>query len=205
MGYIRKNASRRWKRLKRRYGRAEGVDSLILVRCTGGSGAQLELLQKGRQRDGGWVSRLSCPAFIGRCGYGKIQEGDEKTPVGTFTPTEAFGIKEDPGCHALPYTKLEWYHYWSGEQATYNKMVDVRTLGREEMEGEHLISFVPHYHYALDMGYNRACTYLKGSALFLHCFGSKPYTGGCVAVSEENMREILQKLDGGIRICIYPA
>ena len=27
----------------------------------------------------------------------------------------------------------------------------------------------------------------KGSAIFLHCFGTKGYTGGCVAVSRENM------------------
>ena len=35
----------------------------------------------------------------------------------------------------------------------------------------------------------------KGSAMFLHCFGLKGYTGGCVAVSRENMEFIMNFLD----------
>ena len=35
-----------------------------------------------------------------------------------------------------------------------------------------------------------------GSAIFLHCLGpNKPYTGGCVAIPQEQMIRVLQLID----------
>ena len=83
-------------------------------------------------------------------------------------------------------------------------MVDSRKLGHIPANSEHLLDYVPHYNYALDIGYNRKCVFGKGSAIFMHCFGTNPYTGGCVAVSEENMKTVLLNATKRTRICIYP-
>ena len=46
--------------------------------------------------------------------------------------------------------------------------------------------------------------YKKGAAIFLHCTGSNPYTGGCVAVKEKYMKKIMKTVDKNAKICIYP-
>lgn len=131
-----------------------------------------------------------------------MKEGDRKTPAGVFGFTKAFGIKDNPGAK-LPYTKLNPYLYWCGDKQWYNTLVDVRETPHE-CSGEHLISYVPHYNYVLAIDYNPECIFGKGSAIFLHCTGSNPYTGGCVAVNESNMIRIMQTVDKGAKICIYP-
>ena len=151
-----------------------------------------------------WKRILACRGYVGLTGIGKTREGDMTTPQGTFKIGEAFGILEDPGTK-IPYTQLNPYLYWSGEEGTYNTMVDSRELGHIPANSEHLIDYTMSYRYALDMGYNRKCVFKKGSALFLHCFGNNTYTAGCVAISEENMRTILQNVTKKTRICIYPA
>ena len=40
----------------------------------------------------------------------------------------------------------------------------------------------------------------KGSNLFIHCKGAKPFTMGCVALDEEYMITILKKADQGMRV-----
>lgn len=58
--------------------------------------------------------------------------------------------------------------------------------------------------YALAIDYNKKCIYKKGAAIFLHCTGSNPYTGGCVAVKEKYMKKIMKTVDKNAKICIYP-
>jgi len=57
------------------------------------------------------------------------------------------------------------------------------------------------------MDYNEEQTPYKGAAIFLHCWkeenGSPIATGGCVAVSEENMVTILKTLKPGTVVTIY--
>ncbi len=52
----------------------------------------------------------------------------------------------------------------------------------------------PGYNYALNISYNEEGTDGEGSAIFLHCFDYKPFTGGCVAIAEPLMKTSLQKL-----------
>ena len=150
--------------------------------------------------DGDWQMTMSTPGFIGKNGLGKVKEGDNKTPVGTFRFDYAFGIAPDPGC-AIPYVQINENHYWSGDwDYKYNQFVDVReapsNFNRDN--SEHLIDYNPHYVYCLNMGYNSECTPGKGSALFMHCFGTKyPWTGGCVGLPEEKMRFVMQHVRPG--------
>lgn len=153
-----------------------------------------------------WNRIVSCKAYIGKNGLGKKREGDRKTPVGIFNISMAFGRKKSPGTAGISYTKLNRYHYWSSERDTYNQFVDVRTLNREKMNGEHLISYDPWYNFALALDYNRECTYKKGSAIFLHCVGGgRTYTMGCIAVSEKDMKTIVQNTTEHTKICIFPS
>jgi len=195
----------RWSKLWNKYRDKKNTDRLIFVKYTGGSSCKVLMYKKVLRKNGTyrWKRILSCPGYVGQNGIGKTREGDRKTPTGTFRIGEAFGILDDPGT-GLAYTKVNRHLYWSGEYGTYNKMVDDRELGHVPENSEHLADYVPHYHYALDIGYNRKCVYGKGSAIFMHCFGSNPYTGGCIAVSEEDMKTVLLNVTRKTRICIYP-
>ena len=151
-----------------------------------------------------WKKILSCKSYVGQNGIGKEKQGDRKTPVGIYNITMAFGRKKSPGTAGISYTKLNKYHYWSTEKETYNTFVDVRTLGRKQMDGEHLINYDPWYNYSLAIDYNKKCTYLKGSAIFLHCVGGgRTYTMGCIAISEKNMKTIVKDTTKHTKICIY--
>ncbi len=200
-------SSSRWQRLKETYLARTNVNRLILVQYTGGSKAVLHMYRKVKNSNGSyhWKKLMKCNAYVGRNGIDKVCEGDGKTPTGRFWITEGFGINSNPGLKSLKYTKLQWYHYWSGEQATYNKMVDVRTLGRTSMSGEHLIDYAPAYNYALNIGYNKNSVFKKGSAIFLHCVSpGSTSTAGCVAVSQSNMISIMKSTTPKTVICIYP-
>ena len=151
-----------------------------------------------------WKKILSCKACVGEKGIYKKKEGDLKTPVGIFNITMAFGRKKSPGTSGISYIKLNKYHYWSAEKATYNTFVDVRQLGRKRVKGEHLIKYNPWYNYSLAMDFNKKCVYRKGSGIFLHCDGGgRTNTLGCVAVSEKNMKKIVKNTTLNTKICIY--
>ncbi len=218
-----------WQLLLKQYGKDPGTDRLILVQYLGGSKGALVMLRKepfkepssGEKENAKtgetqktirqeawaeeaaalWQPILACTVYIGKEGLGKEREGDGKTPVGVFEITEAFGIQENPGTE-LPYTKVQEFLYWSEEPDTYNQMVDVRELERQEIKGEHLIEYAPQYHYALVLDYNKEGVYPKGSAIFLHVKGEKPYTAGCLAVSETQMKRIVQNSTCKTKICI---
>lgn len=203
------------------------TDRLIFVKYTDGTRATVEMWKKAKMmklpfydvsaKDASaaqakeqesepvtdWEKIVSCKAYVGANGLYKERAGDRKTPVGIYNITMAFGRKKSPGTAGISYTKLNKYHYWSDEKATYNQFVDVRTLNRTWMSGEHLINYNPHYNYALAMDFNKKCTYLKGSAIFLHCFGSNSYTAGCIAVPEKDMKKIVRNTTKHTKICIY--
>ena len=180
------------------------VRQLILVEqsVSDNRSATLFLLSKNDHED--WRIALECKAVLGMNGLGKTREGDAKTPIGDFGMVKAFGVKDDPGS-LIPYTKLTNTMYLCSDKEYYNQFIDVSKVNHTcSSKSEHLISYQPQYNYALFFDYNKENIYGKGSAIFLHCFGSYPYTLGCIAVSEENMIKILKTVDKNSRICIYP-
>ena len=78
------------------------------IKCTHDSYAELTIYEA---KDGKYVSIFSCTAMIGKNGPVKHAEGDTKTPLGTWTIGEAYGIKDNPGS-ILPYTKITDDMYW---------------------------------------------------------------------------------------------
>ena len=147
---------------------------------------------------------FSTPGVVGRNGAGKTREGDGKTPLGTFTVGNAYGILDDPGSQ-IPYRKVTSNMYWCGnsESPYYNTLI---TTGGGHPNDEHLIDYAGVYNYLLDVGYNTARTPYKGSAIFLHCWrGADSTTAGCIAIPENMMRKTLETIIPGTRITISAA
>ena len=175
---------------------AKNADQLFVVAAYDTTTAWVSMHEK--DKDGTWQMIMTTPGFIGKNGLGKTKEGDGKTPVGTFSFNAAFGIADDPGC-AIPYTKVDENTYWSGDTRDgmqYNKMVDIRNYPNlNKDDSEHIIDYTRHYQYCLNISYNAECKPDAGSAIFLHCLGpNKPYTGGCVAIPENQMKVVMQNV-----------
>ena len=192
-------AKGKWKKLLNKYRNNENVNELVFVRYNGRNGTTLTLYHKGKDKK--WYQQLHCKAYVGQNGINKKKEGDRKTPTGTFSLEQPFGILKNPGSK-MKYIKVNKHLYWCGDKKHYNKMIDVRKRPHR-CRGEHLINYTKQYAYAMNIGYNKKGTYGKGSAIFLHCFGYSNYTLGCVAVSKENMKTLLKKCGKGTKICIY--
>ena len=174
------------------------------IKCTHDSYAELTIYEA---KDEKYVSIFSCTAMIGKNGPVKHAEGDTKTPLGTWTIGEAYGIKDDPGS-ILPYTKITDDMYWCATGSNgkkYNTLISKNDdPDADYSEDEHLIDYPIRYAYLIDLGYNQGKAPYAGNAIFLHCWKEPDYpTGGCVAVSEENMITILKTLKPGTVVTIY--
>ena len=176
---------------------AEDAEQLVIVSGTKGSNAKFYFYEK--NSEGEWDKIISCPAYIGKKGWGKTKEGDLKTPRGVYKFTMAFGINEDPGC-VLGYTQVDETHYWNGDSNSekYNQFVSTRDYKNfNKKESEHIIDYDLAYKYCLNISYNEDGTPRKGSAIFLHCYTKNKFTGGCVAIPEEKMIEVLRHVKDG--------
>ena len=185
-----------------KYLRDDAVKQLVTVQATEGTNAVIKLFEKTMENGKTvWTETLSCPGFIGLEGLGKTKEGDNKTPIGDFGITTAFGIKENPGT-ALPYIDVDENTYCCGDENFYNQIIDISEHPHDCTDGEHIIDYSPQYNYGIFIDYNKECTPGLGSGIFLHCTGANTFTGGCVAVSEKDMVTILKALDANARIII---
>lgn len=170
---------------------------IFVVAGVGQTTAYVSMHEK--QEDGSWTTIMTTPGYIGKYGLGKTKEGDGMTPVGKFGFNYAFGIAADPGC-AIPYQQVTEDDYWSGDQREehgYNTMVSIKDLPDLDVENsEHIVEYVWQYQHCLNISYNEEGTPGLGSAIFLHCLGPyKPYTGGCVAIPEEQMITVMKNVD----------
>ena len=124
-------------------------------------------------KDGKYENVFTCPALIGKNGPGKQSEGDVKTPLGTWTIGEAYGIADDPGS-MVPYTKITDDMYWCATGSNAKKYNTLLYKSQEPdadySEDEHLIDYPIRYKYLLDLGYNKAGAPYAGNAIFLHCW-----------------------------------
>ena len=159
-----------------------------------------------KQSDGTWQMVMTTPGFIGKNGIGKTKEGDGKTPQGVYHFNRAFGIADDPGCK-MPYVKVDDDYYWSGDYREgyhYNELVNLKDYPDLDVENaEHIIEYIYHYQYCLNISYNEEGTPYVGSGLFLHCFGpAKPFTAGCVAIPEAQMKYVMQHVDDNTVVVI---
>lgn len=185
--------------LLQKYAAVDTVRQLMLCEYRGGSDAEFSLWVKDETAQ--WQKKLCCHAYVGRAGVGRAAENDAKTPLGDFGMVCAFGIKPDPGAK-LPYVAVNEHTWCCGDEAAYNRIIDIRSL-QHDCRGEHMADYALEYNYGLFFDYNKENIPGLGFAIFLHCKGDKPYTGGCIAVDEEAMIEILRTVDDNARLCIY--
>lgn len=183
---------------------------ILAVRCTAGCRAWLDFYKR---TEDGWLRIFGCDAEIGKNGAGKQQEGDMKTPLGTFALSTPFGImpdpsEDDPQSRVVPgYLQLTENHYWCGQNGPhYNRLIDnaCPPEGYAPSDAdEHLIRYDPSYRYGMFIEYNAEGLPDLGSAIFLHCRGKSGHTAGCVAVDEAYMRELILEMKQGAKIVIY--
>ena len=173
----------------------ESTQQLFIVAGMGMDKTTATVSMHQRAEDGSWKQILTTPGFVGRNGLvldSDRAEGCGQTPVGVYRFNKAFGIAADPGC-AIPYVQVDDNTWWSGDpENRYNQMVDIREVpSLVKDDSEHIVYY--EYQYCLNISFNEDGTPGRGSAIFLHCFGlKKPYTGGCVAVPEYIMKQIMQ-------------
>ena len=173
---------------------------VLLVAYEGGSNATVRFYE--RASSSNWKLLGETDALVGKNGIGKTREGDAMTPEGTFKVTGAFGVLPDPGT-ALPYTNVTSSIFACDEEGPwYNKIIDTAAT-HHSCKGEDMFHTVPEYNYGLELDYNPGCVYPLGSAIFFHCKGAKAWTGGCIAVDEAFMMEILIKAKPGLSVCIF--
>jgi L,D-peptidoglycan transpeptidase YkuD (ErfK/YbiS/YcfS/YnhG family) len=183
---------------------AKTSDQMVVVAAYEGTTAWVSMHEKGS--DGKWRMVMTTPGYVGKLGLGKTREGDSLTPVGTYHFTDAFGIAPDPGCR-MPYLQVDDNIYWSGdlrEGMQYNKLVNIKDYPDLDKENsEHIIDYTRQYQYCLNISYNEEGTPGEGSAIFLHCLGPyKPFTGGCVAIPENQMIKVMQHVKPDCRVVI---
>ncbi len=141
------------------------------------------------------------PAHLGADGISTTpSETTSKTPMGSFTLTQAFGHDANPGAK-LPYLQTTAADWWISQPGALYNTEQHCTSGCAFTQGdpnEHLASELPYYNYAVVIDYNTAnagpVVQGAGSAFFLHVTDGKP-TAGCVAIPQANVVSILQWLD----------
>ncbi len=164
------------------------------------SGAVVYLFEMGD--DLVWRMTLKSEAHWGRKGISySTKEGDNTTPAGSYDLGLAFGNYPNPGT-ALPWVDVNEYMYWVDDLNSdyYNLLIDSREVPDGWQSGEHLSEIMPDYAYAVNIEVNPQRTKDSTSAIFLHC-GQNP-TGGCVAVPENVMVTLLQRLRPGAKMII---
>ena len=177
----------------------ENVKQLFVVAAIRMDSTTATISLHERDADGQWKQVLSTPGFVGKnglCADEDHKEGCGQTPAGIYSFNKAFGIAADPGC-AIPYFQVDDNTYWSGDpDRQYNQMVDIRDVPDLVMDdSEHIVDYQFQYQYCLNISFNEDGTPGRGSAIFLHCFGPlKPWTGGCVAIPENLMKLVMQRV-----------
>ena len=177
----------------------EKVKQLFVVAAIGPDTTTATVSMHERDAEGQWKQVLSTPGFVGKnglCADADHAEGCGQTPAGVYHFNKAFGIAPDPGC-AIPYVQVDDNTYWSGDpERQYNQMVDIRDVPELALaDSEHIMDYDYQYQYCLNISFNEEGTPGRGSAIFLHCFGPlKPWTGGCVAIPEYLMKQVMQRV-----------
>ncbi|MBZ9643081.1 L,D-transpeptidase [Streptomyces sp. PSKA30] len=148
------------------------------------------------RRDGRWVEAGSTPARFGANGLvegAARKQGTNTTPTGLYDLPYAFGIKAAPRGTTYKYRPVRQNSWWCQDSwsRSYNRWTEPRPADCRATEAEHLVSYGNRYAHALVIGFNyRKPVRGRGAGIFLHVNG-RGATAGCVSVSADAMRRIL--------------
>lgn len=127
------------------------------------------------------------------------REGDGASPIGRWPARRVFyrPDKRPPPETGLPAIGLKPEDGWSDDPAepSYNRLVNLPCRGSHER----LWREDGLYDLIVELGYNDDPVVAEmGSAIFLHVArGGYAPTEGCIALAEEDLREVLRVLGGG--------
>jgi L,D-peptidoglycan transpeptidase YkuD (ErfK/YbiS/YcfS/YnhG family) len=161
-----------------------------------------ECVKKGRT----WTKVTETPGRAGVNGFarpGEKREGDGKSPTGSFTFTEAFGMR-NPGTKLAYRTLRDSGDCWGATpgQGHYNDYYS-GTCGAADENLSSIMLLGP-YRQAAVIDYNRPKAVPgHGSAIFFHVGGKTP-TAGCISIEEAPLRAILASLSPGDRMIMGP-
>ena len=173
---------------------------VITVVASSSSATTATLTAWQKSSNGTWtVAHGPYKAWVGEAGIGHQSEGSTKTPIGTFTLTEAFGRDSDPGT-ALPYHQSNPNDWWVSDvhSSKYNTLQNCvkSACSFSTSVSEHIYYEVPYYNYAVVMDVNRwPAVPGVGSAFFLHVSPYHAPTAGCVAIDQDHLITIMRWLD----------
>lgn len=154
-----------------------------------------------KDADSPWIQDLGpIPTKIGRGGlasYGEMSEWGAMSPQGEYDLGYLFGVEpEAPEGVRLAYRQITTSDFWidEAEDPNYNCWVS----GPEpEASHERLILGDWRYDLVIPIHYNINPTVpRRGSAIFFHLWKDEDTaTGGCIAISRENMLKVLRWMD----------
>ena len=177
----------------------KNVNQILYVTHTEGSDAIAEFYEKVPEENNAWVMVFRSDAYIGVDQMGQPDEQSGRTPLGDYGIGNAFGIRKNPGTK-LNYIDVTPTTYACDEDCEYyNQILDIKETGHD-CNGEEMFKYSPEYNYGMQTATNPSNEYNKGSNLFIHCKGAKPFTMGCVGLDEEDMITVLKKADPGMRV-----
>ena len=186
----------------------------IIVNSNINNESEINLIENGK-------SILKTECFIGKNGLTENkQEGDNKTPIGTFKFGVAFGFYNKKEVHTkMNYIQIDKNLYCVDDinSKFYNQFVKVENDNQTECEkdyliiikkqekdwksAEHLIDYKIQYELGIEIKVNPLNIKGKGSAIFLHC-KKENFTAGCVSVDKQIMKKILKFIDSETQITI---
>lgn len=154
----------------------------------------------------GWKQVSTTTGRAGTGGFaapGAKREGDGKSPTGSFTLTQAFGLG-NPGTR-LPYRTLRASgDCWGATPGASHYNDYYSGTCRPADENLSAIAQRGPYHQAVVIDYNRPRPVPGyGSAIFFHVGGVTP-TAGCVSIAEPRLRAVMRTLLPGDRMIMGP-
>lgn len=150
---------------------------------------------------------IKSDVFIGKNGASEIkEEGNKKTPIGTFSLGKALGTHSQTEMQPImkvDYTQINKNMYWVDDVNSlyYNQLIDITKTPTGWNSAEHLIDYPTDYEFLIEIKSNPENISGKGSAIFIHCSNEKP-TLGCIGVNKEIMKSLMQLIDKDTKIVI---
>lgn len=134
---------------------------------------------------------------------GAKREGDGKSPTGSFTFTEAFGMA-NPGTRLAYRTLRDSGDCWGATPGASHYNDYYAGTCRPADENLSSIMQLGSYRQAAVIDYNRPNPVAgHGSAIFFHVGGVTP-TAGCIAIAEPVLTGVLRSLAPGDRMIMGP-
>jgi L,D-peptidoglycan transpeptidase YkuD (ErfK/YbiS/YcfS/YnhG family) len=159
------------------------------------STSEVAVLRTWRLAADGRYVQVSGPfiAFIGVHGVGPTREGEQRTPSGVFTLTQAFGNEANNGTR-LPYFRAGPDDWWDEDPSSVHYNRHVRSRYSPGAKSENLYYSGAAYAHAVVINYNtNPVVKGAGSGFFLHVSDGVP-TQGCVAIAADELNVVMRWL-----------